>query len=386
MHYKKIIDFETMKAITELLLRLNSLDRWTSVIKREEYKEMLKQALNCIIACMLARYSKEHGKTVIEERLPKIAIYRAFQKVYLYFDMPDYIRAEICDIGDIPLDMFYDATRDIITELTGEEFADFICEGIGTYEMELFKAATTIATYVELEKIAPLLNLEEYHDKLQEIQTRINKYLYIPGVAEFSDIHGPYFKIFSDFSRLRNQPRWSVQPYPKSCLDLGHLFSTAILGYLSTWEYTDGDEKRATKIFKHGLFHDIPEVWTTDVPSPVKKRIPRFREALKIYEDRCLQKYVYDKLPEYLNQEIRSIMDVDEKSLDFKLLKGADYLSADVECYIIYSAGCCHPYMYKSAILGFEKDLQENRYIISESCRELHNSIRDFAKKVIVEL
>lgn len=386
MYNKKIVNLEIMKALTEVFTRLNCLRRWTSVISDDRYNEMQKQSLNCIIASMLAMYSKEHGKTIIEERLPKIALYRAFQKVNLYFDTPDYIRSQVCDIGNISSDNFYTATRDIIVELTNEDFASFICEGTGTYEMELYKAATKIATLVEFKEIAHFMNDADHFDKLTEIQTSLEKYFYIPGVKEFSDIHGIFFKLFSNFSKLRNQPRWSVQPYTKSCLDFGHLFSTATLGYLSTLEYTNGDEKHATKLFKHGLFHDIPEVWTTDFPSPVKKRIPGLRQALKLFEKICLKKHVYDKLPKYMNSEIHSIMEVDEKSLDFKLLKGADYLSADVECYIIYVAGCRHPYMYKSAILGFEKDLQENRYILSESCRQLHDKIREFAKKVIIEL
>ncbi len=386
MYNKKIVNLKIMLALTEVFTRLNSLRRWTSVISDESHNEMSKQSLNCIIAEMLAVYAKEHGKMIVFERFPKIATYRAFQKVYLYFDTPQHIRNKICELGNIPLDAFQKTTIDIISELTNEEFANFICEGVGTYEMELYRAATKIASLVELKEIAHLMDTDEYFDKSKEIQQDLSRYSYIPGVDEFSDFHGTYFKIFSAFSKLRYQPRWSVQPYSKSCVDFGHLFSTAVLGYFSTLEYTNGDEKLATKLFEHGIVHDIPEVWTTDVPSPTKKRIPGFRPALKKYEEFCLRENVYAKVPNYMEQYIRSIMEVDEKSMDFKLLKGADYLSADIECYIIYVAGCRHPYMYKSAILGFDKDLQENRYILSPSCKQLHDRIKRFAEKVIIEL
>lgn len=387
MYNKKIVNLKTMKAITEVFTRLISLNRsWTSVIYKQQYNEMLKQALNWIITCMLAWYSKEHGKAIIWERFPKIAIYSAFQKVYLHYDTPEYIRLQVCDIGKISLDEFHNATRKIITKHTNKDFADFICEEIDSYEMKLYKAGRKIATFVEFKELSHFMSDEECLDKLTEILTSLEKYSYIPGVKEFSDTKGVFFKTFSNISNLRNQPRWSVQPRRTNCFDIGHLLSTAVLGYLNTLEYTNGNEKYATKIFEDGIFHDIPEVWTTDVPSPVKKLIPGFRPSLKIFEDRCLQKNVYDKLPEYLTREIHSILEVDEKSLEFKLLKGADYLSADVECYIIYVTGCRHPYMYKSAILGFEKDLQKNRYILSKSCRKLHVKIRKFAKKSIIKL
>lgn len=374
-----------MKAMLEVFIRLNSMIRWTSVTFAKEFNEMSKQSLNNIIAILLARYAKEQGKVIIEERLPKAAIYRAFQKIYLYFETPDYIRAEVCKIGNIPLDSFEVATKEIIAELTNEDFANFICECLGTYEMRLYKAATAIASLAELKSISRVIDPEDYYDKSKEIQNRLNKYLDIPGVEEFSNPHGVYFQMFLTFSKLRTQPRWSVQPYDKSCIDFGHLYSTAVLGYLSTLEYTNGNEESATQIFKEGLVHDIPEVWTTDIPSPVKRKIPGFRDALKIYENRCLQENVYSKLPEYLSECFRSIMDVDETSLNFQLLKGADYLSADIECYIIYISGCRHPYMHKSAILGFDNDLKEKDYILSKSCKRLHDRIKELTKTFIIE-
>ncbi len=86
---------------------------------------------------MLASYCEKAGKQIRWELFPKIALYRAFQKVYVYFDRPEYIIDEICQMGNIEKDAFFNATRQIISELTDDEFSDFISQGIGTYEISI---------------------------------------------------------------------------------------------------------------------------------------------------------------------------------------------------------------------------------------------------------
>lgn len=144
------LNLSKLKAVNEVFKRLNVLRRWSSYLSENKYNELAKQSLNCIVAYILASYCEEAGQTVQWKMFPKIAMYRAFQKVYVYFDRPEHIIDEVCEIGDISKELFFEATKQIIAEETDESFAQFISQGIGTYEMQIYRVATKIATLVEL--------------------------------------------------------------------------------------------------------------------------------------------------------------------------------------------------------------------------------------------
>lgn len=385
MYNKKFLNLESLQAVNEVFKRLNILRRWTSVTTDDKYNELAKQALNCITAYMLASFTEGNGNIINWERFPKIALYRAFQKVYVYFDTPEHIIDEICAIGNINKDAFNKATMDIIKELTNDDFSEFLSEGLGTDEMEIYRAATKIATLVELEENSSLMkNSGEYRDKYTEIQRSLEKFNHIPGVAEFSDPSGEFFKLLLKISKLRNQNRWAVQPYTVNCSVLGHLFDTGILAYFIGLEHFNGDEKIAAKMFHMGIFHDLAEVWTSDVPSPIKDRISGFRAATEKYESMVLNKNLYSKVPGFLADKLRSVMFEEESNSSYHgIMKSADYLSADSECWRQYIAGSRDPYFFKSAIMGFDEKLKNGTYYLPKMSYQLHEYYKKYSENAV---
>ncbi len=385
MYNKKFLNLESLQAVNEVFKRLNILRRWTSVTTDDKYNELAKQALNCITAYMLASFTEGNGNIINWERFPKIALYRAFQKVYVYFDTPEHIIDEICAIGNINKDAFNKATMDIIKELTNDDFSEFLSEGLGTDEMEIYRAATKIATLVELEENSSLMkNSGEYRDKYTEIQRSLEKFNHIPGVAEFSDPSGEFFKLLLKISKLRNQNRWAVQPYTVNCSVLGHLFDTGILAYFIGLEHFNGDEKIAAKMFHMGIFHDLAEVWTSDVPSPIKDRISGFRAATEKYESMVLNKNLYSKVPGFLADKLRSVMFEEESNSSYHgIMKSADYLSADSECWRQYIAGSRDPYFFKSAIMGFDEKLKNGTYYLPKMSYQLHEYYKEYSENAV---
>ena len=379
---KNFLNLKNYLALNEVFKRLNCLRRWTSVTTHGKYNEMNKQALNCITAYMLASFSEKDGITISWERFPKIALYRAFQKVYVYFDTPEHIINKICEIGKINKSAFDTATKDFITELTDEDFSAFICEGIGTYEMDIYRAATKIATLVELVENAPLIkDLDEYTTKLCEITKYISTFKAIPGVLEFSDTNGIYFKLLTKISMLRNQNRWAAQPYLINCSVAGHLFNAGDLAYLIGLEKFN--ETLATKMFFMGIFHDVPETWTSDIPSPIKNRIVGLRAASELYEADVLKDNVFNIVPDFMGNKLHEIMFEEESNASFhSLIKAADYLSADYECWLQYIAGSRDTYFLK-AIESFEKQLSEGTYELPPVAKQLHDYYLKFSRNVV---
>ena len=319
---------ENLMSVNKVFKRLNNLRRWTGFITEGKYDEISKQALNCCICFILATEAEESGVAIKWEQFPKIAIYRAFQKAYVNYDTPEHILREICELGDVQFDKaFRDATFQIIAERTDDGFANMLDEGCETTEERIYKAATKIATFLELKEIQKNIN-GSYATKYEEIVKSMIKYEDIPGFISLGDAEGKYFKIFSEISKLRNQNRWAAYSYVVDCSVLGHLFDTAVFAYLMALEKGETEEV-ATKCFFMGIFHDVPEAFTKDIPSPVKDKIPGFRALTEEYELKMMEKHFYPFVSEKVSNSIKGIMFENEDNARFKtLIKGADYMSA----------------------------------------------------------
>lgn len=376
------VDLKILKATNKLFLRLCNLRRWTSFVSEDKYNEIAKQSLNCIVAYILAIYAEESGQTIHWERFPKIALYRAWQKAYVYFDTPEHIINEICEIGHISKNEFYRVTKEIIIENTNRDFAEFLYEGIGTDELQIYRAAIKISTYIELMEIRNKLNDMELSVKIQEISKSLEEFENMPGVAEIFNPKGAIFQVVEKISTLRNKNRWSVQTYAVECSVLGHLFDTAIFAYFMSLEQEPENEILASRMFFMGIFHDVAETWTTDIPSPIKDRIPGFRNATEEYERKMLQQELYNVVPIFLAKRLHEEMFEDEANSEFKsLVKGADYLSADSECWRQYIGGSRDDY-FLDAMLRRMLKIKSGEVLLTPACNELYNYFVQYAEKL----
>lgn len=379
------LKFDHMKTVNEVFKELGNLRRWSSYLTEGRYNELSKQTLNCVGAYILASYCEESGQTIHWELFPKIAMYRAFQKTNVYFDRPEHIIDEVCMIGGLTKEAFFEATRQIILEKTDKVFSDFICEGIGTYEMRIYRVATKIATLVEIMEIQSHVKEETFISHVQRLTVYLENYLDMPGVKSMKDTTGPIFKLLRKISEFRNQIRWAVRCYVKECSVLGHSFDTALFGYFSALEIYQ-DEKMATKLFEMGLFHDMAEIWTGDFPSPIKKYIPGLRAALNAYEEKMLEENFYSCLPIFISKKIRALLEEAETESEVRrIFKGADNLSAESECDRQYQFGSRDAYFFKTPMKNFQSYLDKGSNRLSETCYALHCYFYEYARRLNLE-
>jgi len=92
------------------------------------------------------------------------------------------------------------------------------------------------------------------------------------------------FRNFIDLcGQLRFQSRWAhLHRIPKTSV-LGHSLYVAILSYLFSLEIK-ACPRRCVNNYITGLFHDLPEVLTRDIISPVKRSVEGLSELIKGYE------------------------------------------------------------------------------------------------------
>ena len=79
------------------------------------------------------------------------------------------------------------------------------------------------------------------------------------------------------------------------------------------------------------LYHDVPEILTGDLPTPVKYHDPAIREAYKKVETGAANRLL-DMLPDDLRPLYAPLLHGEDGSIEARLVKAADKLSALVKC------------------------------------------------------
>lgn len=335
-------------AINIMSYELQCLSRWSEVTNGH-HKELAKQALNCMITYIWATEISHHGIKVDFTKFPKIALFRSFTKTGL------------CDMIEENLDTILKLNKtskttfiEKITSNTGKESIDFFIRYLqvdpNCLEVQIYQAATKIATWIELHEIRNLIDKKDFRTKRKQLQKALHNFSVLPCYRKI--MHPRYKELFRNFSKLRNRIRWAKHPTNVKSSVLGHMFDVACYAYLMSLEENPNNQELATQYFFMGVFHDLPECWTGDMPSPIKDSIPGLRKATEDFENQVMEKHVYSQLPKYMEKAIRSVMLEDKENIEYKvLLKKADNLSAYVECWREIDAGS-HHYYYRNVIKG----------------------------------
>ena len=145
---------------------------------------------------------------------------------------------------------------------------------------------------------------------------------------------------FALFSRMKYIDRWSLmrntdtESLSQHCFDV-----TAIAHALSVI-----GNKRLGKSYDEGktaligLYHDMPEIITGDMPTPVKYHNREIREAFGRIE-KSAQNSIVGTLPEDIRDSYRELLIPDEKSGEYRLVKAADKISALLKCMLEERSG-----------------------------------------------
>jgi len=143
-----------------------------------------------------------------------------------------------------------------------------------------------------------------WDDELLEIESS-----FTGGLARFSDLRGvsdlaeglfagkktPLGHFGRLLGQLRFQTRWSQTPRIPETSVLGHMFLVAAYGYFFSLAVEACPARRLNNFFA-GLFHDMPELLTRDIISPVKQSVAHIGDMIKEYENKELERRVFSVL------------------------------------------------------------------------------------------
>jgi len=310
------------KAFLETIYESASMQRWNDKIRPVELRELDKQAHKMIIAYVIGKFEEnEHGFNWID--IIEGGIFEFLQRLIVTDLKPQIfneIRKDATRYRRLN-EWVYGQLEPKITDL-GEEFCQkfrsYFSDSNQTLCKKILNAAHFYATQWEF-NIIERVNPDGY--EIREIKGRLRERL-----EESYDLAGmkqlvmyANLRNFIDLcGQLRFQLRWShIHMAPRTSV-LGHMLIVAMLAYLFSSEIK-ACEKRLVNNYFTGLFHDLPEVLTRDIISPVKKGIRGLDCIIKRYENKQM-KEVYRLIPEKWYPEIK--MFTEKEYLSFVTIDG----------------------------------------------------------------
>ncbi len=171
-------------------------------------------------------------------------------------------------------------------------------------------------------------------------------------------------KFFAFLNRMKYIKRWSLMRSIREENIMEHSQQVAVIAHalaLIDNKMFDG-KVDVSKVVLLAQYHEVGEVITGDLPTPIKYFNPEIKSAYKDLEKNACQK-ILGMLPSELQDEYSEYVMPDETSYEYKLVKYADRLSAYLKCVEEVKAGNSEFKKAKNAI-GLELKNCKNKAVI----------------------
>lgn len=358
------------KSFIEFLYEAAHIQRWNDHIRPNGFTELDKQAHKMMIMYVLARHEEEDHRAKLNWRiLIEGGIYEFLHR-NIITDIKPPIFHELMRIHGAELNKWvYKEIKRRIPDVS-EEFMNGIknyLENTEEYKLEkkILRAAHYLATQWEFEIIYHFnQGIYGVEETKQAINNEIEDHYDLAGVQKLA-LKGKTSKFVDLIGKLRFQKRWAQSPRVPETSVMGHVLIVAIMGYFCALEMGACDE-RIVDDFLCGLFHDLPEVLTRDIISPIKRSVEGLDALIKTIEERQINEQILPLIPVSWHKDILyftmnefadkitldgkevivSIEDLNSKynsdgykAIDGSVLKGCDHLAAFVEAWLSKNYG-----------------------------------------------
>ncbi len=317
------------KGLIERLYEAASILRWNDHVRPVELTELDKQAHKMVIAYVLAKFEETDKDATIDWlKLIEGGIFEFLHRVILTDIKPPVFHRLMASKGRELNEWVLKQLDKDVQGIKGDfkkKFESYLFDtDYAKFEKRILKAAHYLATNWEFKiiyNVSPFIyGIEKTKE---EIENQIEDHYDLIGVQKISlgkKSHG-----FIDLcGQLRFQQRWAQSPrIPKTSV-LGHMLIVAMFSYFYSVEI-GACSKRICNNYIAALFHDLPEVLTRDIVSPVKSSIEGLDEIIKEYEKIQVDEKLLPLLPSSWRDEIRYFIEDEFKSKIIKdgvLVKG----------------------------------------------------------------
>jgi 5'-deoxynucleotidase len=148
------------------------------------------------------------------------------------------------------------------------------------------------------------------------------------------------FKFFAYLDRMKYIKRWSLMRSVREENIMEHSHQVAVIAHALALISNKlfGGNVDANKTVLLAQYHEVGEVITGDLPTPIKYFNPEIKSAYKDLEKNACER-ILNMLPEELKDEYSAFVLPDTDTYEYVLVKAADKLSALVKCMEEIKAG-----------------------------------------------
>ena len=290
-----------------LFIESANMHRWNDHIRPLDLTELDKQAHKAAIAWVLGKHEESAGNRVDWRKVIEHTLFSFIQRSVLTDLKPQVFykmtseRAE--QVNAFVLSEVERIVPGFDPGLMGR-FKDYLSSDLRSLEDDIIRAAHYLATRWEFDLIYESnRSLYGIDRTRREISEQIGQYIHLAGVSEVLAAGGA-FDFLDLVGQLRFQQRWARTPRVPKTTVLGHSLMVADSVYL--WGLDAGvDDRTAYNDFYTALFHDLPEVLTKDVISPIKTSIDGLADILEEYEHEQVESTIMPLLKQEWRDEFR---------------------------------------------------------------------------------
>lgn len=377
-----------IEKLIERFFEAASMQRWNDHIRPVELTELDKQAHKMVIVYVIAKIEEDRKG---EGHINWINLIEGFIFDFLYrlvlTDIkPPVFHRMMAERREELNTHVLKELKDDLDALGNEEFKrkfkEYFSHSPNTLERRILRAAHYLATNWEFKIIYNSAPFVYGIEKTKEnIENQIEDHYDLIGVQKI--LLGKKSYGFVDLcGQLRFQKRWAHSPRVPETSVLGHMLIVAITAYLCTIEMKNTPcEKRIYNNFFAGLFHDLPEVSTRDIISPVKSAAD-LEDIIKDYENERMKEEVLPLIPKPWHEEMKYFTEdefenkikkghIQEKGIKFseinkynqnefspldgKLIKACDKLAAFIEANSSIEYGITSKYLEEAREISYNK-------------------------------
>lgn len=141
------------------------------------------------------------------------------------------------------------------------------------------------------------------------------------------------YDFYAYMDRMKYIKRWQLMRSTREENIMEHSQSVSMLAHalVSIHNEVFGGNADVLKTVLYAMYHEIGEVMTGDLPTPIKYYNRDIHGAYKELEKNACEKIV-SELPKELHAPIAPYVMADEECVEYRLVKAADRLAAYIKC------------------------------------------------------
>ncbi|MFW6137567.1 MAG: HD domain-containing protein [Spirochaetota bacterium] len=297
------------KGLLEKLYQAATIQRWNDHVRPCELTELDKQAHKMAISYVIAKFEQTDRRADIDWlKIIEGGIFEFLHRVILTDIKPMVFHRMMSQKGRELNEFVLEQINGDIKGIPGgftDRFRSYLFDPEFAFtEKRILGAAHYLATNWEFRIIYHLNPFIQGIEKTRaEIENRLEDYYDLIGVQKIN-LGRKSFGFIDLCGQLRFQKRWSGTPRIPQTSVLGHMLIVAMLSYLCSIQ-TGACSRRKYNNFFAGLFHDLAEVLTRDIISPVKKSVKGLKKIIKEYEQIQVEESLLPLLPQSWHAEVK---------------------------------------------------------------------------------